>query len=230
MKTLLRSWTPDVDADDVLRQMGADPEGLRKRSPRAADAADRAAHDGAGLVTPSALQRRFQIIEHRHEKLKLSDGGRLSGRLVARHLAGAREVIAVVCSIGSRIEATVSENIRHDPAYALALDQYGTLAVGSLVRRISVAFREEADREGLHVTIPLSPGMDGWSTDVGQRQMFGLLDAPGNDVQLTESSYMVPRKSTSFLLGLGTKLSDEVDSPCDCCSLRSRCSYRNQYG
>ena len=230
MESLLRNWSPDVHADDVLRGQGADPAKLRKRSPRAAEAVDRAVCEGRRLITPLVLQQRLRIHERRHEKLVLSDGGKVFGSLVARQLQGADEVTAVVCTIGSRLESRVARTIRRDPAYAVALEDFGVLVIGSLVKAVTGWVQEQADAEGLHMTMPLSPGMEGWPVADGQRQMFGMLNGLGRAVVLNESSYMVPRMSTSFLLGLGRNVAEPVGTPCDCCSLGDRCSYRSQYG
>ena len=230
IKAFLQSWAPGIDADDLLRQQGADPFEIRRRSPSALQVAQRAVRDGADLVTPLVLQRRFRVHEHRHEKIFLSEGHLLSGPLLARYLAGAAEVVAVVCSIGSGVEARSSETLRADPAYAVALDEYGTLAVTSLASGVSDRVREVAAERGEHVTMPLNPGLKGWPVGGGQQQLFRLLDGLTEDVTLTASSYMVPRKSTSFVLGVGRALHSDASSPCDCCSLGSRCSYRSQSG
>jgi len=40
--------------------------------------------------------------------------------------------------------------------------------------------------------MPLNPGMIGWSVDIGQPEIFSLLDCEEIDVSLTDSYMMVP--------------------------------------
>jgi cobalamin-dependent methionine synthase I len=56
---------------------------------------------------------------------------------------------------------------------------------------------------GLHTSIPLIPGMNGWPVDVGQPQIFTALDAAIIGVSLNENAQMIPRKSISMVVGIG---------------------------
>ena len=73
----------------------------------------------------------------------------------------------------------------------------------------------------------LSPGLEGWPVDVGQPQIFALFDADPAGVTLTPSCQMLPRKSTSALLGLGRRMAAQ-GHPCDYCGIRETCRHRER--
>jgi cobalamin-dependent methionine synthase I len=137
-------------------------------------------------------------------------------------------VAAIVATIGERLDARISEMFGADAPYAMALDGLGSAAVEALAAAACDHFREVALAEGMRSTMPLSPGMTGWPIDVGQRQIFDVLDASQIGVQLTPSSQMIPRKSLSMVLGLGRDVA-EGGRACDYCSLRETCRYQDHY-
>jgi hypothetical protein len=70
--------------------------------------------------------------------------------------------------------------------------------------------------------------MLGWTVEVGQRQIFDLLDSSKIDVTLTESMLMIPKKSLTHILGIGVDML-ELGTSCDYCSLRETCRYQDHY-
>jgi hypothetical protein len=80
----------------------------------------------------------------------------------------------------------------------------------------------------METTIPLSPGMIGWSVAEGQSQIFALLDAAEIGVGLTEHGVMIPPKSLSMVLGIGPNMGT-AGSTCDYCSMRETCRYQDHY-
>ena len=81
---------------------------------------------------------------------------------------------------------------------------------------------------GLHTSIPLSPGMLGWSVNPGQRQIFAILDTQLIGVRLNTSDMMTPRLSLTQVLGYGDSFNLE-GSTCDYCSLKDTCRYQDHY-
>jgi len=85
-----------------------------------------------------------------------------------------------------------------------------------------------AEAEGLGTTIPLSPGLLGWPVVIGQRQIFALLDTASAGVRLTEGYMMIPKKSTSLVIGVGTDV-EHVGESCDYCSMAATCRFREEH-
>jgi len=224
--TVLDKWDLRLDVDVVLRNQGADPAAIRKRSPRLVESAGRALEEGNLLLQPRVIARRLLIEDLQHERLKLEGNGRLSGGLLAEHMGGAQEVVIVLCTVGEELERRAAEISREDAVYGMALDGVGSAGVEALANAACALFEKEASEADCQVTIPLSPGMVGWSVEQGQPQIFDLLDAGEIGVRLTESMMMVPRKSLTFVLGIGRELITGGRT-CDYCSLKETCRYRD---
>jgi len=159
----------------------------------------------------------------------VSDQYHLAGQLIAQHFARAEKIIALVCTIGSELDEAVSGLFKVDPMVALAMDGVGSAAVEMLAIQACNFFEEQAKIDGLNISMPLNPGMVGWPVEIGQPQIFSLLDSEVINVSLTESWMMVPNKSVSMVLGLGKDVSN-YGSSCEYCNLKGVCKYQNHYG
>jgi hypothetical protein len=224
----LHDWSLAIDADMVLRAQGADPAVLRSRRSKAIAIAEQAVASGLPLLAPVVGYRRLPVKTLRHERLILDNDVCLSGPLIAQHLRAAQEVIALVCTIGSPLETRASECFKDDPALSMALDSLGSIAVDMLGAAACCHFETCAAAESLKTTVPLSPGLLGWPVAAGQRELFALVDAEEIGVQLNENSMMIPHKSTSYVIGLGTDVTHE-GRICDFCSMRETCHYQDHY-
>jgi len=86
--------------------------------------------------------------------------------------------------------------------------------------------RREALSRGYQASSPLSPGMPGFSISE-QWQLFKLVPAEEIGVSLNPSGMMVPRKSTSMVIGVGMKMPTWTQAEvCDRCSLKRTCPYK----
>jgi hypothetical protein len=217
-----------IDVDAVLRVQGADPGDIRRRNPGLMQVAQRALDEALPLLKPRVLYQRLPVGGLRHEQLDLPHGKRLHGALLAQHLAGADEVVLVLCTIGETLEKHASEIWKNDTVYSLALDGAGSASVEALANAVCASFEREAKEVGRRTSIPLSPGMVGWPIEEGQPQIFAILDPSEIDVRLTPSLLMIPRKSLTLVLGVGAKVI-QSQRTCDYCSLKDTCRYQDHY-
>ena len=222
--TLIAKWNLTLNVDDILRGQGADPQLVRSGKPRLMAMAERVLSEEVGLIHPLALLREVLVKEHRHERIPLEGGAMVSGPLVTRHLAGAQRLVAAVCTIGPDLEETVHKVMAEDPLLAMGLDGLGNAAVENLAQQVCGYITENAQADGLQTSTPLSPGNIDWPVEIGQPQIFSLLDQSEVGVKLTSGGMMIPKKSVSFIVGLGQKMSQ--DDLCDVCTLKSTCRYR----
>jgi hypothetical protein len=217
----------ELDVDQILRAQGADPGIVRVRRPALVGLAERALEAGRPLLEPKVAYARFTSTGLRHDRLTL-DGGALQGPLIAQHLGAAEQVIVMVSTIGDSLDAEISRQMDHEPAFALALDGVGSAAAEALAAEACRRFEQEAVDRNWRTSLPLSPGMVGWPVEEGQAQIFALVDAGEAGVRLNEASMMVPRKSLSLVLGLGSRL-EAIGSACAYCTLRETCRYQDHY-
>jgi hypothetical protein len=221
----LINWNIDLTEDDILRGQGADPQIVHSRKPSLLKAAERLLVEGPGLIQPMALTEENFVREHRHERIIMTDGAALTGPFVTKHLSGALRVVAAVCTIGSELEDATSQLFDKDPLYALALDGLANPAVENLAQQVCGDIAEHVMAEDLQASSPLSPGNPAWPVDVGQPQIFSLLEPSTTGVSLTPGGMMTSKKSVSFVVELGPKMTQA--KMCSFCSLNETCGYRN---
>jgi hypothetical protein len=119
--------------------------------------------------------------------------------------------------------------MENDPAYALALDGLGTVAVDALTRAAYRRFESEAAAQGLRLSRPFSPGMRGWPVDVGQRWLFTHLDPSAISIRVLPSGQMEPRKSCSAFIGAGRDVQPYEGRPCPTCPMHTTCTYQQRH-
>lgn len=213
-----------LDAAHVLRGQGADPARAR---PEVVAIAQGLLGEAEALLAPAALYDILPVRDFRHQQVTLEGGAVavLEGPLVARALAGATEVALAVCTVGPALEKQVTALLAAgDSLRASALDGAGTAAVGEITRMVSERICDEASKRGLRIGMRASPGQEGWPLEQ-QRVLFSLVPAEKIGVHLTESCFMLPRKSVSFAIGLGPEMRAD-ETTCDSCSKRERCGWR----
>jgi len=225
--TVRADWRLVVDLDDVLQAEGGDPGRIRARNSSALAVAERALELSGQLLHAAVAWRFVPVVGQRHESLLLEQACRLTGPVVVEHLQAAKQVGAFVCTIGPELEDQASALFAEDPALAVALDAVGSVALQRLAHSVREATALEMGRTGWQVGVAISPGAS-WGLEIGQRQLFALVEAGLIGVSLNNSSLMQPKKSTSFVLGVGPDMTS-TGSPCDLCDLRENCRYRKLY-
>lgn len=230
MKTcVLREWELPLSVDLVLAGQGADPAVLRRRRPQLVTLAERAVEESAALLQPQLAYRRVEMIAVDHDRLRLAEAPALTAPHLVQQLGKAQYLVALIVTLGPRLEARMTEVMASDPAYALALDGLGTVAVDALYRAAYRRFETEAVAQGLCLSRPFSPGTAGWPLDEGQRWLFSLLDAATVGVTVFPGGQMRPRKSCSALVGAGEDITPYHGRPCPTCALQATCAYRRRH-
>ncbi len=223
----LTGWQLEIDADMILRGQGADPAVVRQRRPKLVETAEQALAEGMRWIQPAVVYRVLEVESLRHETMTLQGGGKLKSGLIAEHLAQAEQVALIVCTLGDGLERRVSTLMQSDPVLGFALDGFGTVAMEVLGSGICAKLEAEARDRQKYTSIPLSPGAIEWPVDAGQSQVFSILDTSSIGVVLNEGFQMIPRKSTSMILGIGS-VPFSAGRPCDFCGLRETCHYQNR--
>lgn len=225
---IIDDWELALDIDQVLRGQGARPETIREQSPKLVNLAERAFAEGTPLLRPRLIYSQLELKTVIHERLLLPGGGKLQGGLLAQHLSPAEEIVLVVCTIGEAIDSAIAEAFKADTLFGLSLDGLGNAAVEDLANQACSYFEQMARAKQLEVSIPLSPGMEGWPVEAGQDQIFGLVPAQKIGVKLNRSWMMSPNKSLSMVIGMGEHLAGG-GKQCDFCMLNETCRYQDHY-
>lgn len=225
---LLPAPAIEITADQVLLGQGANPNVIRARSPRLITAAEHALAEGLPLLTPRILYQQLNIQKIQPEQIVLENNHTLSGRLPAQQLRHAQSIIVILCTVGEAIEKRSLHYLESNPLHSLALYGVGSAAVEALSTAVCQHFSAQAARHGLLTTIPLSPGLEGWSIEQGQPEIFRILDAAQIGVELLPSGLMRPIKSISLVIGIGQHF-DSAARICHFCAKRFGCAFQKQH-
>ena len=179
------------------------------------------------LLEPAIVYEIYPVAEIGHQQLSLEGNAVLHGSALPSVLSKARELAVMVCTIGSRLEEKVTDYFdRNEPLRGLLLDSIGSAAVGSLAQESCELIRREASLRGYQASSPLSPGGRNFPLSE-QWQLFKLVPAEEIGVRLTSTVLMVPRKSVSMVIGIGTQMTTWTKAEaCARCNLSKTCRYR----
>ncbi len=225
MSSVITDLQVSLDVTHVLRGQGIDPTRAR---PAVVETARSVLDDAHTLFAPAAIYTILPVSDLAHQRVTLEGGAVFEGALVARALAGATEIALAVCTVGLAVDERVSALFASEPVRALALDGAGIAAVGQVARMAAERVCDEAANRGLKAGMQAEPGQEGWPIRQ-QRVLFDLLPAQEIGVRLNASCLMMPRKSISFVVGLGPEMQMDAVA-CDFCSKRERCRWRREGG
>lgn len=228
---ILTNWTFDLTAEQVLRVLESNPENARDSKPHLYQLADKVIYEGLPLLDPKVILETYQVNQLIHQKLELQANDNcehyyLTGPLVVENLATAEKVIAMVCTIGDMVEKRAAEVMKFDLLYGWTLDSLGSAAIESLATQACKQIETQAEAEFMKSTAPLSPGMIGWPVDIGQIELFKLINPSLIDVSLNKNHQMQPCKTLSLVVGIGSKVNSRGKT-CDFCALSKTCRYKN---
>jgi hypothetical protein len=181
----------------------------------------------AHLLEPVMAYKIHPITEMSHRQLSLEGNLVVQGPLLPSLLPEAKELAVVVGTIGPRLEKQATDYFdRDEPLRGMLLDGIGSAAVDSLTQEVCKLIAGETSSRGYQASSPINPGMPGLPI-TEQRQLLKMVPAREIGVSLTSSGIMVPRKSTSMVIGIGPQMKTWTRAEiCANCSLRKTCPYR----
>lgn len=209
-----------VDMKDVCRYLGYSPD--VEPSARIASLLDEHIDTARNLIRPSYSY----IIKN----IKAIVGSRVfvegpivfKSEAIARLLERCEKVAVFILTIGGRLDETVrwladSEQI----VEAYVLDAIGSSVTEGLANSVQGRIREVAHAQGLCISRRFCPGYCDW--DISQQEMvFRTMNSEYSGVLLTDDYLMVPEKSMSGIIGIGSCDNGvESYSPCATCDKRA---------
>ena len=181
----------------------------------------------AHLLEPAMAYEIYPVTELGQRQISLKGSAIVSGTLLPSLLPEAKELAIVVSTIGPGLEKQVTEyNNRNEPLRGVLLDGIGSAAVDTLTQEACKLITAEASPRGYQVSSPISPGMPGLPI-TEQRPLLEMVPAGEIGVSLTSSGMLLPRKSTSMVIGIGPKMKTWTRAEvCARCNLGKTCHYR----
>lgn len=149
-----------------------------------------------------------------------------TGKIVTRQLRNSTAAALFVCTAGSELEefSKAQMNMGNIPE-AYVADMAGSLIVEAAMDKIQDQFAGELNLQNLKSTNRYSPGYCGWQVQE-QQKLFSLLPENTCNIRLTESSLMLPIKSVSGIIGIGSEVRYNPYT-CNICEM-DHCIYRNK--
>jgi len=233
-------WTIGLRLDDVLRGQGMDPEPVKARSPRVAQAAEDAIAQGRSLLHPRVVTREYAVVRHEPDGLVLDGGAFPCGEELAKQLTGATRLVLVGATVGDELldhAVDVAEN-RGDPLLALGMQGVGAAAVEDLAVQACRSISLPASAAG-EAGVLCWPGSAAWPNVEAQRQIFDLLGANtagGGALRLDQYGIVRPVTSITFAVAIGARLVTETaagaaascggaEAPCETCGQIRVCNF-----
>ena len=139
-------------------------------------------------------------------------------QVIARLLERCEKVAVFALTIGNHLGEMVCQLARDKfVLQASVLDAVGSIAVEKVADFVQDRINEVASAEGLCTSRRFSPGYCDWN--IGQQRMlFWALDGDTVGIRLTGRCLMIPQKSISGIIGIGSCNSNiENYHPCKTC-------------
>jgi hypothetical protein len=210
----------EIDRDSVCRNLGYLSD--YKLTPRVSSLIDEYSTQSYHLIEP-AYSYVIKNIEGVRKTCVYIEGSIVfESEVIAKLLKPCSKVALLIVTIGSRLEDMVGQLSRHKRLLqASVLDAIGSVAVESVADIVQEKIREEAGEQGYVISRRFSPGYCDWAIRQ-QTEVFRAMNGNKAGVRLTESLLMVPQKSISGIIGMGTSQS-KVDryNPCHTCNKRN---------
>jgi hypothetical protein len=149
----------------------------------------------------------------------------MAGKEVVNNLAESEKLALFVCTAGEE----VTRRSRNHMESGNMLEGYICDIIGSLLVERAMDFLQEklGDRymqEGMKITNRYSPGFCNWEVSE-QKKLFGFFPEGFCGVKLSKSSLMIPVKSLSGVIGIGTRVKYNKYL-CTVCKQKN-CIYKN---
>lgn len=183
--------------------------------------------EGERLLDQTAAYENYPITGMDGSQISLVGDRAVHGPALPALFPEAKELVALVCTIGPKLEKHVSDYNKSGQALrSLLLDGIGSAAVDAMIPAALSFIGVEVSSRGYKTSAPGNPGMPGFPM-TEQRNLLELTQADKIGVSLTSSGILIPRKSVSMVIGIGPEMPMWTQAEvCARCNLREICPYR----
>lgn len=143
------------------------------------------------------------------------------GRIVARQLSKADAFILFICTAGTDYQDFLTRMEQEDMVKGYHAHAIGSVIAEKCADVMEQVLQGQIDKLNWKRTNRFSPGYCGWHVSE-QKQLFPLFNGETAGVHLTDSAFMMPVKSVSGIIGIGSDVRYHAYS----CGL---CDYKDCY-
>ncbi len=221
-----------IDEEEVLRYQGYHRNKAGKTDEMILETTRKEIEQGYCLFEPKGIYSKLMIRNISSEgRINLENGLYLeTNNSMINLLRGTSYLAFGLSTIGKNLEEKVAELFaKNEYPKAMALDAVGTVASKFLSNYIQSVICQEAREQNFQTTKYFSPGSSDWNISQ-QKNIFQIIPADKIGVKLTESYMMVPKKSLSWVIGIGKEIiiTSKGDDSCKIC-LAENCQFRKTF-
>ena len=221
-----------IDEEEVLRYQGYHRNKAGETSEIILQITREEIEQGYCLFEPKGIYSKVMIKNISSEgRINLENGLCLEiNNSMLNLLKGTRYLAFGLSTIGNQLEEKVVELFaKNEYPKAMALDAVGTVASKFLSNYIQSVICQEAKEQNFQTTKYFSPGSGDWNISQ-QKNIFQIIPAGKIGVKLTESYMMIPKKSLSWVIGMGKEIiiPSKGDDSCKTC-LAENCQFRKTF-
>ena len=149
----------------------------------------------------------------------------IRSKALSRNLQGCEKVLLFAATIGSGADRLRMQAQVRSPARAVVLDAMGTAAVEALCNQLCAQWQQRY--APLQLRPRFSPGYGDLPLAL-QKDLLALLDSHRQaGIALSEGLLMLPQKSVSAIVGIGSAGCESLQHDCAACS-KLDCAFRLQ--
>ncbi len=215
----IREQVINIDINQLLSRMGYDDDS--EPSFRIQSLVDDYIDNYHNLIESSFSYVIKDIEFVQGNRVYIEDFIAFESSVLARLLEKCEQVGIFALTIGSHLEEMSDYLAKNNLVLqATVLDAIGSTAAEQLAEYVENILRSSATLSELVISRRFSPGYCDW--DVTQQEMvFEALQGETTDIRLTEESLMIPRKSISGIIGIGSNdFGIETYNPCISCKTK----------
>ena len=230
---IIRDIRIKINEEEVLRYQGYSKNKMKKPNRIILKITQEEIEQGYHLFEPKVIYFKLMVKKiTSEERINLENGLYLEiNDSMFNLLRGASYLVFGVVTIGSSLENKVSEFFSQEEyPRALALDAVGTVAVENLSRYVRNLVCQKTKDKNFQTTRYFSPGYSDWGIS-HQKEIFKIIPAYKIGVKLNDSCMMIPKKSLSWVLGVGKNIitpSKEEGHSCKTCQAKN-CQFRKTF-
>ncbi|MCL2650101.1 MAG: methionine synthase [Candidatus Azobacteroides sp.] len=181
---------------------------------------------GNEIITPEVHIKQFEIENLEKDRFSIDGVEFHCGKKIAFQLKDAENMAIFVCTVGKGVTEYYKYFMKqNEPLKAYFVDMLGSISVEKSMNIFQQQFSDKKNEEGCRITNRYSPGYCEWPL-LEQKKLFNLFTGDTCGITLTESCLMLPAKSISGVIGVGTEVKFS-EHECALCNFR-KCIYRKK--
>lgn len=221
-----------INEEEVLRYQGYHRNKAGKTGEIILQITRKEIEQGYCLFEPKGIYSKLMIKNISSEgRINLENGLCLEiNNSMLNLLKGTNYLAFGLSTIGNNLEDKVAELFaKNEYPKAIALDAVGTVASKFLSNYVKSLVCQEAKEQKFQTTKYFNPGSGDWNINQ-QKIIFQIIPADKIGIKLTESYMMVPKKSLSWVIGIGKEIiiPSKGDDSCKIC-LAENCQFRKTF-